>query len=365
MNNWQTKKLGEIISLDYGKGLTEKVRISGDISVYGSNGLVGTHNIKLVDGPGIIVGRKGSIGEVVWSDNDFWPIDTTYYIRLLQNNELRYIYFLLQTLKLTSLNKASGVPGLNRNDVYQITVKLPSITIQKQIVKKLDTIKKLQELNQKEIEKAEELFNSLLNINLTKKKEWKEFNLEDLCTVTSSKRIYVSEYVSQGIPFFRSKEIVELANNREIKTELFISLKRFNELKSKFGAPQQGDILMTAIGTIGEIYMVKVPMEFYFKDGNVLWLKNFKKVYSSFLKFSLKVVIKKLKQASSGSAYKALTIDSLKKIIISIPPSNEQKRIVSEFEMSESNTTTLIKQKQLLTELFESTLNKLMKPIKI
>ncbi len=160
---WKCRSLGEILSFEYGKGLPERVRVSGNVPVYGSNGLVGTHNIKLVGGPGIIVGRKGSIGEVTWSNCDFWPIDTTYYIKLQTNEDLRFIFFLLRTLNLTKLNKASGVPGLNRNDVYVLKVFLPSITVQKRIAGHLNNINELRERKEVEKEKLSEFFESTLS----------------------------------------------------------------------------------------------------------------------------------------------------------------------------------------------------------
>ena len=274
---------------------------------------------------------------------------------------LLYLNYYLNYNDLKRYTSGTTRGKLNQKALNSIDVLVPPVGVKEKLVEKLDAIRKLQELNNKKIEKAEELFNSNLKIKLVKKKGWKELRLEELCTVTSSKRIYASEYVKQGIPFFRSKEIAELANNREIQTELFISQTRFNELRAKYGCPKRGDVLLTAIGTIGEIYIMKLPTEFYFKDGNVLWLKDFKEVNSAFLKLALQVVIERLRRASSGSAYKALTIDNLKKIVIAVPTLTEQKQIAGEFEFIESSKITLLKQKQLLHEFFESTLNKVMK----
>ena len=372
-DSWQTKKLEEIADFQKGKlmqnstikteGTTPYILIddlrTNKFTHYtpSNNGTACVSKDSLLAWDGANAGTvggglEGFVGSTITKISPTEEVEPIY-LRMFLSSKFK---------EFNSHTHGAAVPHLDKDFVLGYSVPLPPIDKQKEIVEKLDSIRKLQETNQKENEKAEELFNSLLNIKLTRKKGRKESKLEDLCTVTSSKRVYAWEYVSQGIPFFRSKEIVELANNREIKTELFISPKRFNELKSKFSAPQQGDILMTAIGTIGEIYIVKLLVEFYFKDGNVLWLKDFKGVHSNFLKLALQVVVEKLKQASSGSAYKALTIDSLKKIIISLPSLVEQKQIISEFELIETNMATLVKQKQLLNDLFESTLNKLVRP---
>ena len=81
-DDWKKKELGKEIELSYGKGLTETTRKEGTIPVFGSNGIVGFHNEFLVKGPGVVIGRKGSVGEVKYSKADFWPIDTTYYVKL-------------------------------------------------------------------------------------------------------------------------------------------------------------------------------------------------------------------------------------------------------------------------------------------
>ena len=79
---------------------------------------------------------------------------------------------------------------------------------------------------------------------------WIEHRLGELCTITSSKRIFYDDYVSVGIPFYRSKEIIEKAGGNDISTELFITEKKYNEIKSKFGVPQKGDILLSSVGTL-------------------------------------------------------------------------------------------------------------------
>lgn len=111
---WKVKKLGEIMEFAYGKGLKEKVRKKGDVLVIGSSGVVGRHNEKLVSGPGIVVGRKGTVGSIQWIDDDFYPIDTTFYIK--SKLSLYFCYFLLKRQRF--ITGDSAVPGLNRNQAY-------------------------------------------------------------------------------------------------------------------------------------------------------------------------------------------------------------------------------------------------------
>ena len=112
--------------------------------------------------------------------------------------------------------------------------------------------------------------------------EWKKVKLGDVCEITSSKRIFMSDYVDQGIPFYRSKEVAELQNGDSISTPFFISKEKYEEIKARFGIPQKGDLLLTAIGaTLGIPFVVKDNNPFYFKDGNLIWFKCFDENYNS------------------------------------------------------------------------------------
>ena len=115
---WAETTVGDFSPFHYGKGLPESRRQLGNIPVYGSNGRVGWHNEALVKGPGVIIGRKGSVGTIHYSDRPFWPIDTTFYVLDDNTRDLRFTYYLLQTLSLERMNADSAVPGLNRNDVH-------------------------------------------------------------------------------------------------------------------------------------------------------------------------------------------------------------------------------------------------------
>jgi len=115
-------KLRKIISLEYGKSLPKNKRENGEFPVMGSNGKVGIHNSYLIKGPTIIIGRKGSAGKVIFQEKNCFPIDTTFYVENLSSYPLKMIYFLLLTLPLTELANSMGVPGLNRNDAYNLRV---------------------------------------------------------------------------------------------------------------------------------------------------------------------------------------------------------------------------------------------------
>lgn len=122
---WPTK-LGTICSFEYGKPLAARKRVQGPYPVMGSNGSVGSHDQYIVKGPAIIVGRKGSAGAVIWEPSDCFPIDTTFFVKLVrEDTRLRFIYEQLRLLRLGDVGGGMGVPGLNRNDAYDAAMTLP------------------------------------------------------------------------------------------------------------------------------------------------------------------------------------------------------------------------------------------------
>ena len=123
---WEKKPLGDFAPFKYGKALKKDARIPGPYPVFGSSGIVGTHEKALVFGPAIIVGRKGNVGSVYWCNNDFHPIDTVYYID--NKNSSLYLYYALLHVQFNSTDVA--VPGLNRNYAHSIKILLPDSNTQ-------------------------------------------------------------------------------------------------------------------------------------------------------------------------------------------------------------------------------------------
>ncbi|MCG2583512.1 restriction endonuclease subunit S [Massilia sp. TS11] len=121
---WSPQRLDSILELRYGKALKATDRVSGIVPVYGSGGITGFHNKALVTGPGVIVGRKGTIGSLYWEDSPFFPIDTVFYV--ISKVPLTYSYYLLKTLSLNEMNTDAAVPGLNRENVYRLKVAIPN-----------------------------------------------------------------------------------------------------------------------------------------------------------------------------------------------------------------------------------------------
>lgn len=161
---WSRVLLGEVCEFKYGKSLPEHKRVSGPYLVYGSNGPVGTHLEALTYGPTIVVGRKGSFGEVHYSDAGCWPIDTTYYIDSTSTScDLKWLTYRLNSLGLKKLNRAAAVPGLNRDDAYRQEFLLPPLDEQRQIAQVLDSVDALRAKRRKAIALLGDLAQSILH----------------------------------------------------------------------------------------------------------------------------------------------------------------------------------------------------------
>ena len=138
---WIACSVGDVIELHYGKALPEKMRdADGMVPVFGSSGQVGLHSSALVEGPCIIVGRKGTAGAVEFSKDDCWPIDTTYFIRPPEHTDIRFLFHLLTSLRLEKLDRSTAIPGLNRDDAYSLAIWIPPLNEQRRIVEKIETL---------------------------------------------------------------------------------------------------------------------------------------------------------------------------------------------------------------------------------
>ncbi len=145
-SGWQVTSLGEVIELAYGKPLKEEQRKGGAYPVFGSNGVVGSHDEYLVKAPGIVVGRKGNPGTVEWSGKNFYPIDTTFFVvNKKAGLGMRFLFYCLRNQNLADLSADSAVPGLNRNHAYMNNQLLPATEVASAFERHLEVIFKRKE----------------------------------------------------------------------------------------------------------------------------------------------------------------------------------------------------------------------------
>lgn len=316
------------------------------------------HKRKLEKGDIIIEKSGGSEKQPVGRpilfnlDGDFSFSNFTATLRLIDSEVLPSyfhkalygLYLKGETRRLQS--RTTGLYNLNWKEYLKISIPVPPMDVQEKIVAELDginaQIERCRELQRTLDSLSTSLFYDTFGDPVTNPKGWEKSNICDISTITSSTRIFAEEYSENGIPFYRGKEITELSKGLPISLELYISEERYNQLKKVNNIPQRNDILITAVGTIGNIWSVDTDAPFYFKDGNIIWLRNinFNIVNSLYLKFVLARLIEVAKGAmTAGSAYKALTIQNLKKVQVLIPPLILQEQFAAQVEAIEAQKT--------------------------
>lgn len=166
-------------------------------------------------------------------------------------------------------------------------------------------------------------------MSITKKTNWETKKLGDYYDITSSKRVFKSEWKNTGVPFYRAREIVKLSQFGFVNNELFISEEMYNKYSKVYGVPKIGDIMVTGVGTLGICYVIKEDLKFYFKDGNIIWLRRKNEINTQYVEYAFKSdMVRKQIDNSIGATVGTLTIIKAKNIQIPLPPLSEQHRIV-------------------------------------
>lgn len=263
-------------------------------------------------------------------------------------NEYLYYVLLFFNEEIKGKGRGSTFKEISKKITESIEIPVPPLKVQEQIVAEFDKIIEIIRDCKEAIRNLDALAQSLFYdyfgdpiINHNKRKS---SPLNNLCTVTSSNRIFADEYCENGIPFYRGKEVSELSRGENISTELYISKERYELLKVSNNIPQINDILITAVGTIGNIWIVNSTKPFYFKDGNIIWLKDmdYASINSVYFKYFLKKLIRDEKEKmANGSAYKALTIQKLKKTNVILPPLAHQQKFAARIEQIEQQKKDL------------------------
>lgn len=311
-------QLKDAIELAYGKSLPARNRKEGTVPVYGSGGIGGYHNVPLVEGPGIVIGRKGTVGSVYFEKNDFFPIDTVYFVRPKEEViTLEYAYYLLKNLPLASLNSDAAVPGLNRDRAYSLPVRLPSLEQQGQVVKVLSQYDDLIENNRRRIRLLEETAHLLYRewfvylrfpgheqVKITDgvPHGWTKEPLENLLVLQRGFDLPVSKRVEGEVPIYASTGINGFHNTAKVK----------------------GPGVVT--GRSGSLGTVMYVAKDFWPLNTALWVKEFKKASPLFATFLLRAM--KLEGYNGGAAVPTLNRNDVHSVDVLCP----EQRLMKEFE---------------------------------
>lgn len=354
---WQKNKLSEISKISY--GYTEKatdkpvgpkfLRIT-DIQ----NDKVDWENVpycvidkidfekhQLLSGDLVFARTGATTGKSFLVTNPPKAVAASYLIRLRINEDQVLPEFLCyyfqsdeywQNIKKGISGSAQG--GFNASKLADLTFSWPPLPEQQRIVALLDqafaAIDTAKVNVEKKLQNAREIFNGYLNsIFDPSKQNWQIRKLEEFFDITSSKRVYEADWKREGVPFYRAREIVKLSQNGYVDNELFISEEMFNLYSEKYGYPKENDIMVTGVGTLGICYVVKRDDKFYFKDGNIIWLKTKGEISSRFVEYAFKSeLLRKQIDDSVGATVGTYTIIKAKNTRIPVPPLQDQLHAV-------------------------------------
>ncbi|MBE6206255.1 MAG: restriction endonuclease subunit S [Rikenellaceae bacterium] len=363
MTSWKTYRLGDICTLNYGKALTATNRVAGDIPVYSSAGITGSHNVALVQSKGIIVGRKGSVGTVYYSDKPFYCIDTAYYI--LPNDEkydFKWLYYRLKSLHLDKLNEDSAVPGLNRETAYAQEFPLPPLAEQRRIAGILgaidDKIENNRRINTNLELQAQALYKQWFVDN--RKDDWEEKQLGEIAlhitdgvhnTVIDSPN---GEYYLLSCKNIKSGSLLIGSNERRIDHETFTKLRKRTRLS-------QGDILVTSVGTVGEMYLVnESPTNYEFQRSVAIIKPNNDIISSYFLYAALLYQQNEIKHLAHGAVQQCIFISDLKEYSLIVPNKDDISAFDAVIAPMFNKIGELQKENENLATLRDTLLPKLM-----
>ena len=299
---------------------------------------------KIVPEYSIMVGTRVGVGKIAINSV---PMSTSQDVVSLINIDSErwdkeYLCKLILSRNNYLLSQARGatIKGIKIDILAELIIPDVPLSEQRRIAATLDKVDNLISKRCQQLDKLDELvkarFVEMFGDPLRDSHKYQKVPLGTVANVGSSKRIFEKEYVSDGVPFYRTKEIVELAKGHKITTELFISKKRFNEICEEYGKPQKGDLLISAVGTIGVIWIVDGKNDFYFKDGNLLRVAFSNRFDPVYLKMLLEALITEYKKKmAAGTAYAALTISILKEIPVYLVPLDEQKNFSAFVEQTE------------------------------
>ena len=258
--------------------------------------------------------------------------------------------------------------GMDRDALFDMQIPVPAIEKQREIVAEYNTLATRIETNKKLIATLEQTAQTLYrhtfvdNIDPNNLPQgWRMGTLGDVCEISSSKRIFESEYQTEGIPFYRGKEITQKKNGEPVTDLICISKERYRELSEKYGNPQPGDILLTAVGTLGNSYMVQQE-DFYFRDGNIVWFNKFAKDWLNYYLYSwmqTQWFANKINEISIGSTQKAITIAALKEMCIIVPSEKEGKDFVEKYRSIANGIYLKQRENQILAQMQTLLLSKM------
>lgn len=326
-------RFSDVLDIRNGRNQRQVENENGKYPIYGSGGIIGHADNFICDAETVVIGRKGSINNPIFVDEPFWNVDTAF--GLVANKEVllpKYLYYFCVNYNFEQLNTTVTIPSLTKANLLQIEIRVPDMDIQQNIVNVLDKIcylidvcrKELYSLDQLVKSRFIEMFGSIVN----SKYNYETCKLGEVAKVSSSHRVFTTEFVEKGIPFYRGTEIGELANGQQPSNPYYISEEHYERLTNDDTKPQIGDLLMPSICNKGQVWMVDTQEPFYYKDGRVLCISPDKSIFNSkFLQYFMREkTLIEYPKLGSGSTFAEFKIFLLKELDVLVPPREIQEQ---------------------------------------
>jgi type I restriction enzyme S subunit len=319
LGNWKNGELGDFVTLKRGFDLPQQKREDGQVPIFSSSGITGTHSTAMVKAPGVITGRYGTIGEVFYAAKDFWPLNTTLFVEDFHGNDAKFIYYFLKTLEWSKFTSASAVPGINRNTVHKEIASLPDVETQRRIASTLsmfdEKIKINTEINdnlqQQAMSLYAEMFLNSSDSNVT------SGTLSDIAVITMGQSPSGSSYNEDGVGevFYQGRAEFGF---RFPKRRLFTTEpKRMAEA---------GDVLLSVRAPVGDLNIAYERCCI----GRGLGAIHSKTDHSSFVLYTMFALRSQLDVFNGeGTVFGSINRDALNAIPIDIPPVTE----IDQFEV--------------------------------
>ena len=279
-----------------------------------------------------------------------------------------FLYYILSSPTMYREFKRLAVGGvvnnLNSQIVRNVVVAIPSIREQERIVAELDLLTSIidkQKAQLKELDNlAQSIFYDMFGNPDENPKGWDVRQMGELFDIGSSKRVFESEWTKEGVPFYRAREIVRLSKSESIESPIFISEELYASYSKKYGVPTEGDIMITAVGTLGVSYIVKKTDRFYSKDGNILWFKNKGLCEARFIKdeYATDFVKQQIQGNANAAVVGTYTIMNANKTKVIVPPLALQKEYVEKIEVIDNQKDTINRSIEESQKLFDYTMDK-------
>lgn len=259
MGNWKNGELGDFVTLKRGFDLPQQKREDGQVPIFSSSGITGTHSTAMVKAPGVITGRYGTIGEVFYAAKDFWPLNTTLFVEDFHGNDAKFIYYFLKTLEWSKFTSASAVPGINRNTVHKEIVSLPDIETQRRIASTLSMFDEKIKINTEINDNLEQQLRTIFKAEFTDNPELENITqipLSELCHVVTKGTTPTTlgkPFVESGINFIKAESILD---DHSIDKSKFAFIDEETNALLKRSIIHAGDVVFTIAGTLGRFALI-------------------------------------------------------------------------------------------------------------